>query len=357
VAAVFPISRPHAIASGLRYKAVAIALAVWAVTALIRLSAFAPGADPAQNLRLPSKFTSTFLRQPPITRVAAAALEGMSRNTCVMALGESNKLFVGFKELSRDTIVSLAACDLHNASREAESIKLLGGASLGARNIFLSGGYALAAGATMTASRYLTTHTSPIADPYSRLEIPPYPGCTRTLYRLDEQKTETISPGVYCGGIEVVGGATLNLDPGTYILDRGNFVVSGNSTVSGTGVTLILTSRTRSSYGAIDIRPGSTIGLTAPALGAAAGIPGIAIWVDGHASAIGDRLDGGRTQNINGAIYLPGRQVKYSGGSPAATRCSQLIAHTVTFTGNSYFRHDCAGVGLFDPDLPSLVPE
>ena len=125
----------------------------------------------------------------------------------------------------------------------------------------------------------------------------------------------------------------------------------------GQEVTLILTSRTRSSYGSIDIRPGSTIEVTAPAFGAAAGIPGIAIWVDGHAQATSDRLDGGRTQNINGAIYQPGRQVKYSRGSLSTTRCSQLIAHAVTFTGNSYFRHDCAGVGLSDPDPPSLLAE
>jgi hypothetical protein len=259
------------------------------VTALIRLPAPAPGADPAQNLRLPSRFTGTFLRQPPITRVAAVALEGISGNTCVTALGKSDKLSVGFRELSRDTIVSLATCDLYNASREAESTELLSGARLSARNIFLSGGYALAPDAVMTASRYLSTHTAPVVDSYARLEVPAYPGCTRTRYRLGEQRTETISPGIYCGGIAVAGGATLNLEPGTYILDRGNFVVSDNSTVSGQGVTLSLTSRTRSSYGAIDIRPGSTLGVTAPALGAAAGIPGIAIWVDGHAPATSDR--------------------------------------------------------------------
>ena len=130
MAAVFPISRPHALAPGLRYKAVAIALAASAVTALIRLPAPAPGADPAQNLRLPSRFTGTFLRQPPITRVAAVALEGISGNTCVTALGKSDKLSVGFRELSRDTIVSLATCDLYNASREAESTELLSGARL-----------------------------------------------------------------------------------------------------------------------------------------------------------------------------------------------------------------------------------
>ena len=103
---------------GLRCKAVAIALATWAVTALIRLPKLAPGADPAPDLRLPSRFTGTFLRQPPITRGAAVTLEDSSRNTCVMALGKNAKLSVGYRELTRDTIVSSPVCDLYNASGE-----------------------------------------------------------------------------------------------------------------------------------------------------------------------------------------------------------------------------------------------
>jgi len=358
MAAVVPIFRPQSIAAGLRYKVVAIALAVSAITVLIRLTGPVPGAGPAQDLRLSSRFTSTFLRQPPMTRLAAVSLEGSpARNTCVMALGKNGKLSIGFGQLSGDTIVTLADCDLYNPSREAGSTELLRGANLKARNIFLSGDYALAAGAVMIASRYLRTHASPVADPYARLEVPDYPGCTRTRYRLDGRKTETILPGVYCRGIEVAGGSTLNLDPGIYILDRGNFVVTGNSIVSGTGVTLILTSRTRSDYGAINIHAGSTIELIAPTLRAAAGIPGIAIWADGNGSATSDTFEGGKTQNINGAIYLPGRQVEYSGGSPSATHCSQLMARAITFTGDSYFRHDCAGVGLSEPDPPPLLAE
>jgi hypothetical protein len=158
-------------------------------------------------------------------------------------------------------------------------------------------------------------------------------------------------------GIDVAGGATLNLDPDTYILDRGNFSISGNSTVNGAGVTLVLTSRTGSNYGAIDIRAASRIEITAPALGTSARIPDIAIWVDGDEPAAGDTFDGGNSQNINGAIYLPGRHVKYSGGSPSATRCSQPIARAVTFTGNSYFRHDCRGAGLSEPEPPLLLAE
>jgi hypothetical protein len=54
--------------------------------------------------------------------------------------------------------------------------------------------------------------------------------------------------------------------------------------------------------------------------------PGIAIWVDGDQPAANDTFDGGSSQNIDGAIYLPRRQVNYSGDSSAVTRCSQLIA-------------------------------
>jgi hypothetical protein len=326
------------------------------VLALARLTGIAPGAEAARNPPHHSRLSGTLSRQLQTARTTAVMPERFTYNTCVMALGPKGKLLVGFGERSRDTTVSLSSCDLYNASRETGSTKLLDGANLNARNIFLSGGYELSAGSVMSASRYLTTHTSSAADPYVRLEPPAYPGCSLTRYRLDAGKTETISPGVYCAGIEVAGGATLNLHPGTYILDRGNFTVTGNSIVNGRGVTLILTSRTGSDYGAIDIRAGSRIEITAPALGATAGIPGVAIWAGGDESA-SDTFDGGSTQNINGAIYLPGRWVKYSGGSPFVTRCSQLIARAVTFTGNSYFRHDCQGAGLSDPDPPPFLAE
>jgi len=150
------------------------------VTAVIRLIAPAPGSDATEDLRLQSRFARTFLHQPATARVTAATVDGSASGACVMVLGQSDKLSVGVAELGRDTAVSLAPCDLDNASREAGSTELLGSASLSARNIFLSGGYTLAAGAVMTASRYLATHTSPVADPYSRLEIPSFSGCTRT---------------------------------------------------------------------------------------------------------------------------------------------------------------------------------
>ena len=192
MAAVVPIST--------RSGSISFAIATLGVAALIRITGLAFDAAPARGLPQPSRLTSTFIWQSPTTIVKSVALEGSSRNACVMVLGKNGKLSVGSGELNRDIIVSLADCDLFNTSRELESTELVGGASLSARNIFLSGGYALSAGTVMTASRYLATHASPATDPYAGLEVPTYAGCTRNHYKLDARKTETISPGSIAAG-------------------------------------------------------------------------------------------------------------------------------------------------------------
>jgi hypothetical protein len=209
----------------------------------------------------------------------------------------------------------------------------------------------------MTASDALATHTSPVFDPYTGLTVPAYSGCTKTRFALDAGATERASPGVYCGGILVAGGAALDLAPGTYILDEGSFEVGENATVKGRDVTIILTSRNRSNHGVVDFHRGATIELSAPASGSGVGAPGIALWVDATAPAAANTLDGGGTQIIDGAVYLPSQEVRFSGGSPSGTRCSQLIARTVSFTGDAYFRHDCDGAGISDPVPPLRFAE
>jgi hypothetical protein len=299
-----------------------------------------------------SRFFRLSLRPPAAAIVRAVAPGAASGDMCVMALGTSGRLSV--KEA---VTVGLTNCDLYNNSHKAASTELVGEASLSARNIFLSGSYALSPGTLMTASGALATHTSPVSDPYIGLTAPGYSGCTKTRFALDAGITERTSPGVYCGGILVAGGAVLDLAPGTYILDEGNFEVGENATVMGRDVTIILTSRTRSNYGVVDFQRGATIKLSAPASGSEVGAPGIALWVDAMAPMATNAIDGGGAQIIDGAVYLPSQEVSFSGGSPLGTRCSQLIARTVSFTGDAYFRHDCAGAGISDPIPPPRFVE
>jgi hypothetical protein len=324
------------------------------LTAALAAMAFAGLAAIAttKGVSPPTRYPRLSLRPPPAAMIGAAARAQSSGDMCVMALGTSGKLSV-----RQAVTVGLASCDLYNNSRNEGSTELVGGSSLSAHDIFLAGGYALSPGSLMTASGRLETHSSAVADPYIGLAVPGYSGCTRTHLALDAGETETISPGVYCGGIAVAGGAALNLAPGTYILDEGNFEVGENGAVNGSNVTVILTSRSGSNYGVVDFRHGATIKLSAPPSRSEVGMPGIALWADTRAPAARNMLDGGGAQIIDGAVYLPSQTVSFSGGSPSGTRCSQLIARTVSFTGNAYFRHDCAGAGVSDPTPPPIAEE
>lgn len=301
-------------------------------------------------------FTGLFLSTAPTVTTRAVALS-LSGSMCVMALDKTGKTAVGSVDLTGKTTVSMPSCDVYNDSPDANSTELVGSASLSARNIFLSGGYSESGGASMTASGSLRTYTTPMPDPYAGLTMPTYSGCggSNGTYKLNANTTATISPGVYCGGIDVEQG-TLTLNPGTYILNGGDLKVNSGATITGTGVTIILTSST-GSYGTVDFEGAATVTLSAPLAGATVGIPGIAIWVDKNAPMGTDKFAGGSTQNITGAMYLPSQQVNYTGGSATGSSCTQLVALTVTFTGNANFAHNCTGDGISEPLLPPALVE
>ena len=79
--------------------------------------------------------------------------------------------------------------------------------------------------------------------------------------------THTLAPGVYCGGIEATGGATLNFQAGDYVIKDGPLLATGGSSFSGDGVSFYLTGD-----GIVDLRGVSTASFSAPTSGPMAGI-------------------------------------------------------------------------------------
>ena len=300
-------------------------------------------------------FTGLFLSTAPTAKAIAAA-NSATGSMCVMALDTSGKQAIGSVDLTGKTVVNMPNCDLYNDSPAAASTDLVGSSDLSARNIFLSGGYSESGGGTMTASGSLKTYATAMPNPYSGLTIPSYTACTSQQVKNNTILTPSANLYVYCGGISLSGGATLNLSaPGTYILDQGGLSVDGNSTLTGTGVTLILNNCTGSGCG-VTINGGATVTLTAPTSGATAGIPGVAIW-DATTTTQGDKFDGGGTENITGAIYAPSQPLRFAGGASTTTGCTQLVALTVTFDGNANFGNSCTNSGISEPSLPPTLVE
>ena len=162
----------------------------------------------------------------------------------------------------------------------------------------------------------------------------------------------TIYPGTYCGGIAINSQSVVTMSMGTYVLtnsggQQGSFNVNGGATVSGTGVTIYLTSGDQETWGTFKINGNSTVTLSAQTSGETAGI---LFWVDKNAPSNGkNQVTGGATGSLTGAIYAPSEEVDYTGGSSTGTGCTQVVAWIVGFSGNSAFQHSCAGTGVSDP--------
>ena len=147
--------------------------------------------------------------------------------------------------------------------------------------------------------------------------------------------TVTLQPGNYFGGIKITGNANVTFSPGTYVLAGGGLVVTGNSTLKGTGVTFYDTSATGYAYAPIDLTGNETANLSAPTSGTFEALlffqdPSVA------AGSAGATIVGNSSSTFDGIVYFPSTAITYVGNS-SGSGYSILIGYTITMTGNSSF--------------------
>jgi len=104
----------------------------------------------------------------------------------------------------------------------------------------------------------------PIKDPYASIPFPAYDACGKGGNGLTiNGDTTTLSPGTFCGGIRIKGGASVTLNPGVYVMVDGSFWLDGGSSVVGREVTIAFTG----SDATLRVWGDSTIDLTSPTSG------------------------------------------------------------------------------------------
>lgn len=191
-----------------------------------------------------------------------------------------------------------------------------------------------------------------VKDPYGpegrNLQVPTTPtACTAKSLKIKSNKT--LSPGRYCGGIDMTGGTT-TFQPGTYIIDGGNFKANGNATLAGEGVTFVLTG-SGSDVALLDVNGGAKVSLKAPTSGTA--MDGVLFFQDpGDTGGTGDHkcsksyggenvLNGNADLDLRGAMYFPSQNVTISGGSSSNMSCLQVIGQKIKISGNSGVKGVC----------------
>jgi hypothetical protein len=274
---------------------------------------------------------------PPFTVRARSVAHASSNGSCTLTLDPTGSASLS---MNGTTVANLVGCDASVNSTSATAVKLVGGATLNTNQLVDAGGYTLNGGAQINGG--ITTQAPQTANPYAGYVVPTVGACLQTKF--NPPASVTISPGTYCNGINVSNGVVLTLNPGVYIINGGSFGVTGGASLSGAGVTIVLTSSTGTSYPTVSISGGATVNLSAPSSGATAGL---VFFQDPNAPGNGNNhFDGGAGQSITGALYFPEQSVSFNGGTALNTTCIQIIAWDLTLDGNATLAANCAGTGV-----------
>lgn len=282
-------------------------------------------------------------------KARAVAGLGSTGNGCVYALNpDSSKTNNGF--FVNGTTNSSFACGVYSNS----NFRAVGGACVVTPAVSYMGTYNNSDSSGTNCGPASIGTGIPIVDPMAnKYSIPSYGSCTATNYKVTTGTNISISPGTYCGGISIGGSVTsVTFAPGEYIL-LGGLTVNSGVGVTGSGVTFFNTYDKSNKYGAIDIKGGAAINLSAPTSGTDIGLlfyqdPTVA-WASNNVSSIG----GGSTSVYDGIIYFPTTDLIYSGNSSATAGGSDgytvLIGLNVEINGTAQVNADFSSLGGHSP--------
>lgn len=147
----------------------------------------------------------------------------------------------------------------------------------------------------------------------------------------------SLTPGCY-KSFKFTGNSTYSLAAGTYFLDSTDFDVAGGVTVTGSGVTIILTGTTP---GRIKTNGNSTVQLSAPTSGTYKNM--LFIQSSNATADNSNEINGSNTSSYDGAIYFPKGNITFTGSSGNMTKCAMVVAYTATFSGNTNLQNNTTG--------------
>jgi Flp pilus assembly protein TadG len=277
-----------------------------------------------------------------VAATAMASYTGGPGGACVITLAPTGRGF----ETESDVVVNIPNCNVQVNS--AQSSCGTPAVDLGAQsNIIVKKMYVVspsggcikyATGATVTPAPVLASPA--LADPLAALPPPSNASSSGPCLGPSDGKyqngTFTLSPGIYCRGVEF-STATINFQPGNYII-KGPLKVSNNSVVNGTGVMFYHTCTTSpcNNVGAAAVDFGiGTYNLSAPTTGTYKGI----LMYQDRTFKIDQQqyFEPNGLGTLDGALYFPRATVNLQKSPSSGTWKVQVIAYRVRMKGHVEF--------------------
>lgn len=255
-------------------------------------------------------------------KVTSAARRQIGAPVCVIGLDPSEDATMDFNGQARLTV---DFCATQTNSAHGAGMNQVGHPTMTAKQIGVTGGF--------TGTDYSPmpiNGTTPIADPYASLQQPLAGPCHALSGAMLQQSNTTLTPGTYCGGLNIKASSIVTLRPGVYIFQDGPLTIDSQAQVTGDRVMLAFLGKSSVLY----LIGGASLTVTSPMDGTYAniqffgdrklynvpggnGVNGNSMWF----TVIGDsRL------TYDGVLYAPQFHVWLAGGSIVQGKSPSYIA-------------------------------
>lgn len=280
-------------------------------------------------------FTSIFSQSKVPEQARAVALITDGAKACNIALNPTASQAVLF---SGNTTVKETGCVTMANSMASDAIKLQGSAALQTDCLIAVGGVSLSTQPTMTCSAPIT-QALPASDPYASL---PTPAATSPCQSVNNGKgAQALKEGTYCNGMSL--GGVVTLDSGVYVV-QGSLKINAGAVVTCavpcTGVTIFM-----AGSNTVSINGNATVNLSAPTSGP---YSGVLFYGDRNGTSATSTFNGTAVSSLTGAIYFPRQAVSYLGNFSGMNGCTQVVADTISWSGNSNINQNCTSYGMKD---------
>lgn len=283
-------------------------------------------------------FSSLFLSAAPtITATGAAALFD-DGSYCVVALAETGSALI----IGGSSDVNMGCGAISNSTDPTSAVGVNGNA-----HNFVADPVAAVGGmpSSINGVTDLQPYNIAMDDPYAGLStsVPAGMSCTNFNSHIvnnggnpnsgNDNGVIDLTPG--CFSTFTPGNNTYNLQPGVYYLNNTNLNLSGQTQLTGDGVTIILTG---TNPGSVTMNGNSSMSLSAPEDGPYANM--VLIQAPGATTGNNNTINGNNNTMLDGAIYFPRGDITFTGSSAASTQCAMVVGYTVEFTGSTNIQNE-----------------
>lgn len=225
-------------------------------------------------------------------------------NICVLALASDGGAdAILLKQAARMTGQD---CAVFSNSTDPEGIVVQNNAMLKAQFICSAGG---SHGGVGQLDPLPLTDCPTFEDPLAARPAPTIGPCEFEKLQITDE-TRTLSPGTYCGGLQITGTSRVTFEPGVYVIKDGAFIVDDTAAVEGQGTGFYLAGDSAR----IDFRQYTSIRFSAPTSGDMAGI--LFFSARDQPKDVVNRIRSDDARLLLGTLYFPSSKLLVDAEKP-----------------------------------------